>query len=39
MRHALRARGVILVQGPRPSQPFDIYTDRKLRYGLAGGAP
>ena len=39
VRHALRARGVILVQGPRPSQPFDIYTDRKLRYGLAGGAP
>lgn len=39
VRHALRARGVILVQGPRGSQPFDIYTDRKLRYGLKDGAP
>ncbi len=39
VRHALRARGVVLVQGPRPNQPFDIYTDRKLRYALAGGAP
>ncbi len=24
VRHALRARGVVLVQGPRPNQPFDI---------------
>ncbi len=39
VRHALRARGVILVQGPRPTQPFDIYTDRKLRYSLKDGAP
>ena len=39
VRHALRARGVILVQGPRPTQPFDIYTDRKLHYGLVDGAP
>jgi len=39
VRHALRARGVVLVQGPRPNQPFDIYTDRKLRYQLADGAP
>lgn len=39
VRHALRARGVVLVQGPRPSQPFDIYTDRKLRYGIAAGGP
>jgi tetratricopeptide (TPR) repeat protein len=39
VRHALRARGVILVQGPRPTQPFDIYTDRKLRYALRDGAP
>ncbi|MGK2912998.1 MAG: TRAFs-binding domain-containing protein [Porticoccaceae bacterium] len=39
VRHALRARGVVLVQGPRPSQPFDIYTDRKLRYRLQDGAP
>ncbi len=39
VRHALRARGVLLVQGPRASQPFDIYTDRKLRYHLKDGAP
>lgn len=39
VRHALRARGVILVQGPRASQPFDIYTDRKLRYHLQDGVP
>jgi tetratricopeptide (TPR) repeat protein len=39
VRHALRARGVVLVQGPRAGQPFDIYTERKLRYGLAGAVP
>jgi tetratricopeptide (TPR) repeat protein len=39
VRHALRARGVVLVQGPRPNQPFDIYTDRKLSYSLVDGAP
>ena len=39
VRHALRARGVVLVQGPRSTSPFDIYTDRKLRYGVKDGAP
>lgn len=39
VRHALRARGVLLVQGPRSTSPFDIYTDRKLRYTLRDGAP
>lgn len=39
VRHALRARGVVLVQSERPYQPFDIYTDRKLRYHLKDGAP
>ncbi|MGH8582842.1 MAG: tetratricopeptide repeat-containing protein [Gammaproteobacteria bacterium] len=39
VRHALRARGVVLVQGPREKQPFDIYTDRKLNYGLKDGTP
>ncbi len=39
VRHALRARGVVLVQGPRPYQPFDIYTDRKLRYSLQDHGP
>jgi len=38
VRHALRARGVILVQGPRTAQPFDIYTDRKLTYHVKDGA-
>lgn len=39
VRHALRARGVVLIQGPRAAQPFDIYTDRKLRYRIANGGP
>ncbi|HRH79900.1 MAG TPA: TRAFs-binding domain-containing protein [Thiobacillaceae bacterium] len=39
VRHALRARGVLLVQSERPYQPFDIYTDRKLRYHLKDGRP
>lgn len=39
VRHALRARGVLLVHGPRPTSPFDICTDRKLRYRLKDGAP
>lgn len=39
VRHALRARGVVLVQGPRPTQPFDVVTDRKLLYHLKDGAP
>ncbi len=39
VRHALRARGVVLVQGPRPTNPFDTFTDRKLRYHLKDGRP
>ena len=39
VRHALRARGVILVQGPRTARPFDIYTDRKLTYHWLDGVP
>ena len=39
VRHALRERGVVLVQGPRATKPFDIYTDRKRTYGIAGGVP
>jgi tetratricopeptide (TPR) repeat protein len=39
VRHTLRTRGVILVQGPRATQPFDIYTDRKLAYHVQDGAP
>jgi tetratricopeptide (TPR) repeat protein len=39
VRHALRARGIVLVQGPRANQPFDIYTDRKYRYNIKDGLP
>src|SRR5471032_1472302 len=38
VRHALRARGVILISGGRVTA-FDLYTDRKLRYSLKDGAP
>src|SRR5262245_15101409 len=38
VRHALRARGVVLVCGGRATAAFDVYTDRKLRYGLKDGA-
>src|ERR1700722_4115602 len=39
VRHALRARGVVLVSGGRVTTAFDLYTDRKLRYTLKNGAP
>jgi tetratricopeptide (TPR) repeat protein len=39
VRHALRSRGIVLIQGPRATQPFDIYTDRKLNYSLQNGLP
>lgn len=44
VRHALRARGVVLVYGARPGadapKAFDVYTDRKLRYAMcADGGP
>lgn len=39
VRHALRARGVVLISGGRASKAFDVYTDRKLRYGISGGGP
>jgi tetratricopeptide (TPR) repeat protein len=39
VRHALRARGVVLVCGGRTTTAFDLYTDRKLRYGLKDGTP
>ena len=39
VRHALRARGIVLIQGPRDKQPFDIYTDRKLHYNVKNGLP
>jgi tetratricopeptide (TPR) repeat protein len=39
VRHALRARGVVIVCGGRVTSAFDLYTDRKLRYALKAGAP
>jgi tetratricopeptide (TPR) repeat protein len=40
VRHALRSRGIVLIQSRRDKHPFDIYTDRKLRYHIhQGGVP
>jgi tetratricopeptide (TPR) repeat protein len=39
VRHALRARGVVLICGGRVTTAFDLYTDRKLRYALKDGVP
>jgi tetratricopeptide (TPR) repeat protein len=39
VRHALRARGVVIVSGGQTPTAFDLYTDRKLRYGLKDGGP
>jgi tetratricopeptide (TPR) repeat protein len=39
VRHALRARGIVLVSGGRVPTAFDLYTDRKLQYSLKDGAP
>ncbi|MBU6251506.1 MAG: DUF4071 domain-containing protein, partial [Cyanobacteria bacterium REEB417] len=39
VRHALRSRGVVLISGGQTPKAFDIYTDRKLAYGLRDGVP
>lgn len=39
VRHALKARGVVIAHCGRDVQPFDTYTDRKLHYHLKDGAP
>ena len=39
VRHALRARGVIPIACRQGPMPFDVYTDRKLRYRVKDGAP
>src|SRR5882724_7700342 len=39
VRHALRARAVIQVQAGRDYLPFEVYSDRALRYHLKDGAP
>ncbi len=37
VRHALRARGVVLISGGASKKVFDIYTDRKLHYNIKNG--
>ncbi|MFC1536774.1 TRAFs-binding domain-containing protein [Pseudomonadota bacterium] len=39
VRHALRARGVVLLCGGHTTTAFDLYTDRKFRYGIRDGEP
>jgi tetratricopeptide (TPR) repeat protein len=39
VRHALRARGVVLTMGPRTTKVFDVGPDRKFKYRLKDGAP
>lgn len=39
VRHALRARGVLLISGGRMPTAFDLYTDRKLRYSITNIGP
>ena len=39
VRHALRARGIVLIHSKREKQPFDTYTDRKLHYHIKDGVP
>jgi tetratricopeptide (TPR) repeat protein len=37
VRHVLRARGVIQISCRRADMPFDVYTDRSLRYHVTDG--
>lgn len=39
VRHALRARGVVLISGGLVPTAFDLYTDRKLRYSIKNQGP
>ncbi len=39
VRHGLRSRGIVQIDAKRDYMPFDVYTDRKLRYSLKDGAP
>ncbi|GJL69706.1 MAG: hypothetical protein NPIRA06_23410 [Nitrospirales bacterium] len=39
VRHALRARGVVLICGGQVTLAFDLYTDRKLRYRIKNSGP
>jgi tetratricopeptide (TPR) repeat protein len=39
VRHALKARGVIGIRCRRDYMPFDVYTDRTLRYQIKDNPP
>src|SRR5258705_13353576 len=39
VRHALRARGVVVIGSREGRLPFDIVTDRVLRYHRKNGVP
>ena len=39
VRHALRARGVIGIRCLRDYMPFDVYSDRSVRYHVKDGLP
>jgi tetratricopeptide (TPR) repeat protein len=39
VRHALKSRGVIHIKCRRDHMPFDVYTDRSLRYRIKHGVP
>ena len=39
VRHALRSRGVIQIVTQREQMPFDVYTDRIIRYHTKDGVP
>jgi len=39
VRHALSARGVVLICGGKVPTAFDLQPERKLRYGLLDGVP
>lgn len=39
VRHALRSNGVVIISGGAPTKAFDLFTVRKLVYGLQDGAP
>src|SRR5262245_6712974 len=39
VRHALRARGVIGIQCQREYMPFDVYSDRSIKYRIKDGKP
>jgi hypothetical protein len=39
IRHALRARGIVLIKSKRDTNPFDVITDRKLTYHIKNGIP